>query len=203
MNAPGGERPPGMSGRRRTTSYGRRQDGLRFPPGRTQRGTSDCAPRPALGPPPKRGSFPRGSRTPVLTGTQAGLSAVFGMGTGVTPPLWPPERRPVDSNHVAHRAVGDTMIGCTCTPVNAWIRSTERSRLMNVGFDRLVLAGSTPRCLGAYTPSLSNSSSTSGLRRRLFSRWVSGLDAFSPYPVMRSCPALALSDNRYTSGIHQ
>jgi len=39
---------------------------------------------------PVRDSFPRGSRTPVLTGTLAGLSAVFGMGTGVAPPLWPP-----------------------------------------------------------------------------------------------------------------
>jgi hypothetical protein len=38
----------------------------------------------------RRTGFPRGSRTPVLTGTQAGLSSVFGMGTGVAPPLWPP-----------------------------------------------------------------------------------------------------------------
>lgn len=37
-------------------------------------------------------------------------------------------------------------------------------------------------------------------RRCLFSMWVSGLDAFSPYPVSRRCPARALSDNRYTSG---
>lgn len=34
----------------------------------------------------------------------------------------------------------------------------------------------------------------------LFSRWVSSLDAFSSYPVLRGCPARALSDNRYTSG---
>ena len=32
------------------------------------------------------------------------------------------------------------------------------------------------------------------------SRWVSSLDAFSSYPVARSCPARALADNRYTSG---
>ena len=37
-------------------------------------------------------------------------------------------------------------------------------------------------------------------QRYLFSRWVSSLDAFSSYPVSRSCPARALSDNRYTSG---
>ena len=35
----------------------------------------------------------------------------------------------------------------------------------------------------------------------LFFRWVSSLDAFSSYPVMRGCPARALSDDRYTSGI--
>lgn len=34
----------------------------------------------------------------------------------------------------------------------------------------------------------------------LFSRWVSSLDAFSSYPVVRGCPASALSNNRYTSG---
>ncbi len=38
----------------------------------------------------RRTGAPRGSRTPVLTGTQAGLTSVFGMGTGVAPPLWPP-----------------------------------------------------------------------------------------------------------------
>jgi len=46
-----------------------------------------------------------------------------------------------------------------------------------------VLAGSTSRCLDAYTPSLSTSSSTRTLNRNLFSRWVSSLDAFSSYPV--------------------
>src|SRR6056297_1288686 len=33
-----------------------------------------------------------------------------------------------------------------------------------------------------------------------FSRWVSSLDAFSSYPVVRGCPATAFSDNRYTRG---
>ena len=36
----------------------------------------------------------------------------------------------------------------------------------------------------------------------LFFRWVSSLDAFSSYPVVRRCPARALSDSRYTSGTH-
>ena len=35
----------------------------------------------------------------------------------------------------------------------------------------------------------------------LFFRWVSSLDAFSSYPVMRDCSARALSDDRYISGI--
>ena len=29
--------------------------------------------------------------TPQVPSAQAGLTSVFGMGTGVTPPLWPPE----------------------------------------------------------------------------------------------------------------
>jgi len=62
-----------------------------------------------------------------------------------------------------------------------------------------VLVDSTPRCLGAYIPSLSISSSTSDLWY-VFSMWVSSLDAFSSYPVSRGYPASALSHNRYTSG---
>ena len=63
------------------------------------------------------------------------------------------------------------------------------------------------RSLDAYTPAPSNPSSTGALdppsracrRRRdgrLFSGAASGLDAFSPYPTRRSCPASALSDSR-------
>jgi len=60
------------------------------------------------------------------------------------------------------------------------------------------------RSLGVYTPAPSTSTSLrvlvkparavtslrSGLSGRLFSGEVSGLDAFSPYPQQRSCPAL-------------
>jgi hypothetical protein len=46
----------------------------------------------------RRIGSPRGSRTPVLAETLVGLSSVFGMGTGVTPPLWPPQCRLADSN---------------------------------------------------------------------------------------------------------
>ena len=52
---------------------------------------------------------------------------------------------------------------CPCDPVNAWTRSRESQYGMTVGFGRLVLAGSTSRCLDAHTPSLSISSSTSDL----------------------------------------
>ena len=54
----------------------------------------------------------------------------------------------------------------------------------------LVAADLTPRCLGAYIPTLSNSSSTNVLKRSLFSGLVSGLDAFSPYPLVRGCSAV-------------
>lgn len=38
----------------------------------------------------QRSWVPEGSRTSVQSGTWAGLSSVFGMGTGVALPLWPP-----------------------------------------------------------------------------------------------------------------
>ena len=50
-------------------------------------------------PPPKRGHLPRNPGgvllsqgvTPQVPSALAGLTAVFGMGTGVSPPPWPPE----------------------------------------------------------------------------------------------------------------
>ena len=47
---------------------------------------------------PLGATCPGGSRTPVPDGTQAGLTSVFGMGTGVTPPLWSPKAGPRESN---------------------------------------------------------------------------------------------------------
>jgi len=58
------------------------------------------------------------------------------------------------------------------------------------GFGLLVLVDSTPRCLGAYIPSLSNSSSTSDLIGTSFPCGFRSLDAFSSYPVSRGYPAL-------------
>src|SRR3989337_3498245 len=61
------------------------------------------------------------------------------------------------------------------------------------------------RRLLAYTPAPSNPSSMGALvpvngNGCLFSGEASGLDAFSPYPQRRGCPATALSDNRLTRG---
>src|SRR3989304_2150826 len=61
------------------------------------------------------------------------------------------------------------------------------------------------RSLPAYTPAPSNPSSMGALVPLsgigcLFSGEASGLDAFSPYPQRRGCPAFALSDNRLTRG---
>ena len=61
------------------------------------------------------------------------------------------------------------------------------------------------RSLPAYTPAPSNPSFMGALvpvdgNGCLFSGEASGLDAFSPYPQRRGCPATALSDNRLTRG---
>ena len=75
------------------------------------------------------------------------------------------------------------------------------------GLGRLGAAGLTPRPfgLGAYTPAPSTPSSTGALvpqpiavarygppcgNGRLVSGRASGLDAFSPYPLWRGCPAM-------------
>ena len=63
------------------------------------------------------------------------------------------------------------------------------------------------RSLGTYTASPSNPSFTGALHQGLatpdgclFLGAASDLDAFSPYPQERGCPATALSDNRLTRG---
>ena len=76
---------------------------------------------------------------------------------------------------------------CTCDPVNArtrligrsndwWLRSVS-ARGLNASLPRRVHPESIE--LVFYERS----------RRRFFFGWVSGLDAFSRYPVVRSCPA--------------
>ena len=56
----------------------------------------------------------------------AGLTAVFGMGTGVTPPVWSPEMRPAGGQ--ARRRVGPAVVGHART-------SIHRTRAVASGHD--------------------------------------------------------------------
>ena len=74
----------------------------------------------------RRIGVPGGSRTRVLADTLAGLTAVFGMGTGVAPPLWPP-RMPTRGVEPRYAVVGIEETTCTCDPVTAWTRIHGRN----------------------------------------------------------------------------
>ena len=50
-------------------------------------------------------NLPTGSRTAVPEGTQAGLTSGFGMGPGVSPPLWPSHPSPSGIRRGALRIV--------------------------------------------------------------------------------------------------
>ncbi len=102
-----------------------------------------------------------------------------------------------------HRCDRSDLPLCTCDSVYAWIR------LPGVVTDScgmtVWLRPVSARGLNASLPRRAHPESIELVfyewpQRYLFSRWVSSLDAFSSYPVSRSCPARALSDNRYTSG---
>jgi hypothetical protein len=71
---------------------------------------------------------------------------------------------------------------------NEWWLRPVSARGLNTSLPRCVHPGSIDLVLYEWS------------QRCLFSRWVSSLDAFSSYPSLRSCPALALPDDRYTSG---
>lgn len=58
----------------------------------------------------RRIGVPRGSPTPVVTDTRAGLSSVFGMGTGGTPPLWPPNADSRNRTAIIPMPVGVTVV---------------------------------------------------------------------------------------------
>ena len=58
-----------------------------------------------------------------------------------------------------------------------------------LSLERLVIADLIPRCLGTYIPILSNFSFKRALGWCLVLRLVSSLDAFSCYPLVRSCSA--------------
>ncbi len=100
-----------------------------------------------------------------------GLTAVFGMGTGGSPPAWPPESRVL-----RRRAEREESAKLFRTRTKSCIKP----------LDRLVLVHSNP--CRPYMPSLSTWSSTRGLLAAcaagyLILRWVSRLDAFSSSPV--------------------
>ncbi len=106
--------------------------------------------------------------SPQVPSALRGLTSVFGMGTGVTLSLWPPET------------------GCQ------WAlhpRTPEQARAIEIqALGRLVPVGST--CCHAYTSGLSTwwschgPYSLDGMGRLIFER-VSHLDAFSGYPFRR------------------
>src|SRR5881409_1860300 len=116
----------------------------------------------------RRPTLPHGDRA--VPSALEGLTAVFEMGTGVSPPLSPPEtglaRKTSWTDQESERAVAHA-----------------RQRIMVKPHGHLVPVSSTP--YGASTPGLSTSSSSRGLAARgcLISGWASRLYAFSGYPV--------------------
>src|SRR5262249_56599875 len=108
-----------------------------------------------------------------------GLTTVFGMGTGVAPPVWPPGTSATPPSEILE------------TPARC---ATKPSAVKPHG--RLVPVSSTP--YGASTPGLSTWSSSRGLQRPfglggLISRRVLRLDCFSAFPspplLPRAAPA--------------
>lgn len=70
---------------------------------------------------------PRGSLTPVLHDTLVGLTSVFGMGTGVSLPLWPPSCRLSELNR-------DSLSLCDRreTPVSVWFDTNRVNRAIQI-----------------------------------------------------------------------
>ena len=109
---------------------------------------------------------------------QKGLTAVFGMGTGVSPsPL-----SPVSLNVFSH--IHNCIVSFLWPDI---VLSCDQA------LDLLVSVSSTHCC--AYTPDLSPCSLQGVLlpydMGYLILRWVSRLDAFSVYPVQTSLPSCA------------
>ena len=108
--------------------------------------------------------------SPQVPSALAGLTSVFGMGTGVTPPLWPPET-------------------CFQSRVSPQDFHSEHERVCSQALGRLVPVGYTHCC--AYTSGLSTWSSGHGPYLvnpvgDLILQRASHLDAFSAYPFRRS-----------------
>src|ERR687888_328344 len=101
---------------------------------------------------------------------QAGLTSLFGMGRGVSPPLWPPKCR--GSRAAPRRAPSKLHSGHTQ-------RSKSRPRAISTG-----PLNALPRL---HVPPINvvvshGSYSLKGMGS-LISRWASRLDAFSGYPI--------------------
>jgi len=71
-----------------------------------------------------------------------------------------------------------------------------RAEHLDRSLDAYTPAPSTPSSMGTLVPTKHLLPGTRVGNGRLFSGKASGLDAFSPYPQWRGCPAYALSDNR-------
>ena len=99
-----------------------------------------------------------------------GLTAVFGMGTGVSPSPQSPEKREMERTMKLER---------TESGQQRWDPPGKENELVKPN-DRLVQVSSTPR--SAYTSCLSTWSSSRGLQGYLISGGASRLDAFSGYP---------------------
>ena len=104
-----------------------------------------------------------------------GLTAVFGMGTGVSPSPESPEKL----KSVKEPYDGTESRGAARSLAYEDSPASKRIRLVKPN-DRLVRVSSTPR--SAYTSRLSTWSSSRGLQGDLISRGASRLDAFSVYP---------------------
>src|SRR3954466_5917644 len=102
-----------------------------------------------------------------------GLTAVFGMGTGVSPPLQSPENSNLKRTS-----------WCKLEQLESgwkrWDSPERRAESLVKPNDRLVQVSSTP--CSAYTSCLSTWSSSRGLQGDLISGGASRLDAFSGYP---------------------
>ena len=181
---------------RRTTSCGRRRTDLRVDWGEPW-STADHGPRPVLG-------HPCGSVFPEARALQYSLErrrAYLPCSGWVREEPRRCGRLNADARNRTAAYQGPLSVYGTCDPVNAWTRSwvTVQYEWWLRSVSACGLNTSLPRCVHPKSIELVFYERS---QRCLFSMWVSSLDAFSSYPLSRSCPARAFSDNRYTSGDH-
>ena len=150
----------------------------------------------------------------------AGLTAVFGMGTGVAPQVWSPEIRPA-GRQTSPAAVSRGLVTAHCTRARGTIQYTNTYTIVRFGEDQWATGDRAGPCLGGAGGRSGWSSClavrTGRLRRslvvharpidlvvfqepswnesngNLVSEGASRLDAFSAYPVPTWLPGDALS----------